>query len=385
MLPPSADPFHGPVPVTGPGAVVRSRVVDVASPVPVRAWQLVHGSTAATGRANAVSGTVLVPERSWTGPGPRPVLSYGVGVHGLGQDASPGHLLRQGLEAELALLAPVLERGWVVAVTDGEGLGMPGPHTYGAGLPGGHAVLDLVRAAGKVVPEVDPGAPVLLWGYSEGGRCVAWAAELQPAYAPELRLVGVAAGGVPSDLYAVARAIDGGPYSGLGLAVLVGLAHAHADPRLWTILSARGAAAAARAATQDVVGLVTGFPEPMRRHTVREEPWDEPVWRDLLHRERTGQRSPRVPVHLYHSRDDEVVPIGLALTLVRDYRGGGADVTWTEYAGTGHLETATDAAPAALTWLDDRLGDWLAASRRDRSATGATTRLRPTPTREGVL
>ena len=37
---------------------------------------------------------------------------------------------------------------------------------------------------------------MLLWGYSEGGRNAAWAAELQPTYASELPLVAVAAGGV---------------------------------------------------------------------------------------------------------------------------------------------------------------------------------------------
>ena len=117
---------------------------------------------------------------------------------------------------------------------------------------------------------------MLIWGYSEGGRCAAWAAELHASYAPDLDLVGVAAGGVPSDLRAVAKAIDAGPFSGLGLAVLVGLAHAHADPALEQILSDSGRVAAAHAATLDVVGLIVEHPEPMRQHTVRDDPWDEP-------------------------------------------------------------------------------------------------------------
>ena len=45
------------------------------------------------------------------------------------------------------------------------------------------------------------------------------------------QLVAVAAGGVPSDLYETAKAIDGGAFSGLNLAVLVGLARAYDDPR----------------------------------------------------------------------------------------------------------------------------------------------------------
>ena len=81
---------------------------------------------------------------------------------------------------------------------------------------------------------VEAGAPVLLWGYSEGGRCAAWAAEHQPIYARDLTLVALAAGGVPTDLAAVVEAIDGGPYS-VSAWPSSGLAHAHEDPRLWDI------------------------------------------------------------------------------------------------------------------------------------------------------
>ena len=98
--------------------------------------------------------------------------------------------------------------------------------------------------------------PVLLWGYSEGGRNAAWAAELQPdVRRRSWRSWRVAAGGVPADLYPTALAIDGGPFSGLNLAVLVGLANglrrpaALVDPQLEA-----AAAPPEHAATLDVVG-----------------------------------------------------------------------------------------------------------------------------------
>nr|BFE81789.1 hypothetical protein GCM10020093_043900 [Planobispora longispora] len=180
------------------------------------ARQVVYVSTDSRGRPIEVSGTVLVPSAPWPDPGPRPVLSYGVGVHGLGRDAAPSHLMRSGAETEIPLIDLALGRGWAVAVTDGEGLGMPGPHTYGAGRSGAHTMLDIVRAAAGLDGTPAAGGPVLVWGYSEGGRYAAWAAELQPSYAPDLDLRGVAAGGVPSDLRAVAKAIDGDRSPGWG-------------------------------------------------------------------------------------------------------------------------------------------------------------------------
>ncbi|GAA3440897.1 lipase family protein [Planomonospora venezuelensis] len=355
--PPSADPFYAWDDRVGPpGGLLRSRKVEIKIDAEAAAWQVVYASTDSRDRPVAVSGTVLVPSAPWAGAGPRPILSYGVGVHGLGRDAAPSHLMRSGNEMETALIELALARGWAVAVTDGEGLGMPGPHTYGAGRSGAHAMLDAVRAATGLDGCPPAGGPVLVWGYSEGGRYAAWAAELQPSYAPDLDLRGVAAGGVPSDLRAVAKAIDGGPFSGLGLAVLVGLARAHRDSALEAILSESGRAAAARAATLDAAGLIVDFPEPMHHHTVREEPWDEPVWRDLLDRERNGRHRPDAPVYLYHVLGDLLVPTELGRRLFADYAARGADVTWAGVQAEEHLAGAFAGAPDAVEWLAGRLG-----------------------------
>lgn len=354
---PSADPFYAPVGHQGyPGELLRYREADVKSDEVSAAWQVVYVSTDSRDRPIAVSGTVLMPSSPWRGTGVQPILSYGVGVHGLGRDAAPSYLLRTGNEIEITMIEYALAHGWAVAVTDGEGLGMPGPHTYGAGRSGGHTMLDIVRAVADLDEDLPPGGPVLIWGYSEGGRYAAWAAELQPSYAPDLDLRGVAAGGVPSDLRAVAKAIDGGPFSGLGLAVLVGLAHAHQDPALEAILSERGKEAAARAATLDVVGLIVDFPEPMHHYTVREEPWDEPVWRVLLDREKNGRRTPGAPLYLYHVVGDLLVPTVLGRDLFADYAARGVQVTWADVRAEEHLAGAFAGAPDAVEWLAGRLG-----------------------------
>lgn len=353
---PSQDPFYAPVSVPViPGETVRSRRVCLPGTVPARAWQLVYGSRDTHGRSRLMSGTVLVPRAPWHGGGPRPLLGYAVGIRGLGRDAAPGNLMRRDLEPERPIIEAALARGWIVAVPDGDGLGMPGPHTYGAGRPNGHGMLDLARAAIATVPECEPAAPMALWGYSSGGRAAIWAAELHPAYAPELRLTAVAAGGIPTDLYQMAKAVDGGPFSGLGLAVLIGLAHAHDDPRLWDILTPAGRQVAARAELLDAPRLIMGHPEPMSTHTVRENPWDEPTWRAVLASELTGQRTPQVPVYLYHVHGDELVPTEMAAELAATYVADGGDVTWRAIRAANHLEGAAEGAGEALTWLAARL------------------------------
>lgn len=354
---PSRDLFYasGPVP-DRPGIPMRRRRVRLPTTVEVRAWQLVYSTVGTTERPVAVSGTVLIPREPWSG-GARPVVSFGVGVHGLHRDAAPSHLLREGKESELPLIELALQYGWAVAVADGDGLGMPGPHTYGAGGVGGRAMLDVVRAASQAVPGVERSAPVALWGYSEGGRCAVFAAEQHPSYAPDIPLVAVAAGGIPTDLRAVAKAIDGGPFSGLNLAVLVGLAHAYERPELWDILTESGKDVARRAADLDVVGLVLGHPEPLETHTTRREPWDESHWRALLAAERAGRRAPEVPAYLYHAELDEIVPTALTRDLAERYRRRGAEVRLTSVPATDHLAGAPVGAPDAISWLAEHLAE----------------------------
>jgi hypothetical protein len=118
-------------------------------PAPVRAWQLLYRSTSATGDPNAVSGTLLVPPTPWT-DGPRPLVTCAVGTHGIGDSCAPSYKLRTGTENEIALISQALFKGWAVVLTDYEGLGTPGTHTYATGQSEGRTVLDAARAASKV-------------------------------------------------------------------------------------------------------------------------------------------------------------------------------------------------------------------------------------------
>ncbi len=143
----------------------------------VTAQQVLYRSTDALGAADAVSGTVLVPTAPWTGTGSRPLISYAVGTRGLGSDCAPSYTLTQGADYEGSAIDAALQQGYAVAVSDYQGLGTPGPHTYMVGQSMGHAVLDMARAAERLPGTgLGAGTPVGIWGYSEGGAAAGWAA-----------------------------------------------------------------------------------------------------------------------------------------------------------------------------------------------------------------
>lgn len=322
--------------------------------VPVNSWHLLYRSTSATGYQNAVSGTLLVPKAPYPF-GRRPIIGYAVGTHGLGDQCAPSASMSEGRETELALVSLFLLKGFAVAITDYEGLGTPGQHTYMAGISQGQAVLDSIRAATRLpAAGLSDRAPVAVMGYSQGGASAAWAAQLQPAYAPELRLRGVAAGGVPADLYAVARHLDGSANFGLAAAAGVGYDAAYDELDLFTDLNERGRALMTDAADACVgdLGRLAGL------RFADLSPIDllgQPKWQARLTENRLGAAAPRVPMFLYHAQGDEIIPHTVGATLRSAYCRAGVNTRWTSFPGGNHVLGAVEGGPLAIEWLALRI------------------------------
>ncbi|WP_082310826.1 lipase family protein [Nonomuraea sp. SBT364] len=322
--------------------------------VPVNAWHVVYRSTSATGSPNAVSGTLLVPKAGYP-LGRRPIVGYAPGTHGLGDQCAPSAAMRQGTEAELALISLFLLKGFAVAVTDYEGLGTPGQHTYMAGVSQGHAVLDAIRAAMRVPGAgLSDRAPVAVMGYSQGGATAGWAAQLHESYAPELRLKGVAAGGVPADLHAVADHLDGSADFGLAAVAGVGFDAAYPELDLEADLNERGRALLADAA-DDCVGELSKLAGLRFADLSPVDLLDQPKWLARLAENRLGSAPPRVPLFLYHARGDETIPHAVGATLRGEYCATGANVRWASLSASSHVLGAVQGGPLAIEWLALRL------------------------------
>ncbi|WP_280262534.1 lipase family protein [Nocardia wallacei] len=364
-----SDFYSAPIlsPSSLPGDLIRMRPTFVPQlPRAAAAWQILYVSTNSRDELIPASGTVILPDTDTTdnattpGPGGDALLVYYPAFHGLGGRA-PSQMLAVGEESDNVEISAALAQGWVVAVADGEGLGVTGlgPHTFLAARAGGQIVLDLARAA-QLVPDLDPGdfgvpsMPVVAWGYADGGRAVAAAGELHPRYAPELDLRGICAGAVASDLTALAPALSSGPFAALGLAALVGLSRAYPHQRLRHVLTEEGQHAAADAETLTEIELFDRYPQPLSHWCQRPDPWNDLMWRHVLEYERLVHAAPVVPMHLYHGHTDEIVPVRAGLRTLIAYRQRGAQVTWSQY-DTGHTGTAL----AAITDVLDRLADYL--------------------------
>ena len=255
--------YTPPATVAGsPGTVLACRpatLSEVPGDIAMNAWQVQYVTTDLRGRSVAVSGLVAVPTAAWTGTGTRPIVSFHFGTLGLGTQCAFSRQLAGAYQDEYEgdQIAAILKAGWAVAATDDIGYLDGQVHTYMVGQNSAHAMLDAVRAAAQVPGSgLSSGTKVAVWGYSQGGAAALWSAQVASAYAPNLNVVGAAAGGVPADLRQVALASDGGAFAGFSVDATIGLHTAYPALPFDTVMNDNGQALIADLKTLCLLGTV---------------------------------------------------------------------------------------------------------------------------------
>ncbi|WP_330183528.1 lipase family protein [Nocardia sp. NBC_01503] len=368
---PDEDPFY--VAPSGleanvNGAVLNSRPISVLGlGLPVAGWQLQYRSTDSAGGAVADVATVMTPLLPWLGGGGRPLLSYQVAEDSLGTRCAPSFALRGGRDfsivntaLDIPFLTAMLLRGWAVVVSDYEG-----PQSrFFDGVNSGRGVLDGVRAARSFAPVgITADSPIGAWGYSGGAFATLWAMQQRASYAPELWFSGVAAGGVPADIAAISRKVDGGIQAGLAVLMVVAFARIDPDSGLAEDLNDRGRELLVRESAACGADMVL-------RHLNRQldEYSDTPnlLWHPQFQaatdRQELGAVAPDMPLYMYHSNADDVIPVGGFTALVHRYCALGANISVVHSGIPGHNPAAAVESIGAMNYLGDRFAGIPAAA-----------------------
>ncbi|MCU1330032.1 MAG: hypothetical protein JWN34_5402 [Bryobacterales bacterium] len=146
-----------------------------------------------------VSGAVYFPK----GPLPAggwPVVAWGHGTVGIADVCAPSWAPRTQRDTDY--LNAWLAQGFAIAATDYQGLGTPGVHPAGIVKSEAYGVLDSARSAIAEFRQLSNS--VIIVGQSQGARAGVSAALLAHQYAPDLKIKGTVATGVPG----------GPPYAG---------------------------------------------------------------------------------------------------------------------------------------------------------------------------
>ncbi|KAG2174994.1 hypothetical protein INT43_006056 [Umbelopsis isabellina] len=378
---PQNDPFYTPpsgYESSAPGAILRTR--PIPSPLAgifsqtenvANAWQILYRTTDALGNAIATVTTLIEPHNANSAK----VLSYQLAEDSAAQQCAPSYTLQSGSggtssSLDLLMMDAALNQGWYVTAPDYEGP----KSVFTCGSTSGQGVLDSIRAvlASTSVTGVKSSAGVVLWGYSGGALATGWAAELQPTYAPELKLLGAAMGGTPSELNATVNAVNKGPFAGLIPAGFLGLSQQYPDLNSYiqSQLIPSKAAAFNNASAQCLGADSTQFANQDIFSYFQPNFLNGSPAATAIANNKMGSYVPKIPLWMYHAIHDEVVPFAPTQALVTKYCSEGANIQFTQDQLSEHIILDITGAADAFTWLKARLsGVPLAAGCTTRTTT----------------
>jgi len=338
-----------------PGTLIRQEPIRGA-PAGASAYRVLYRSTGLKGEPILVSGVVVVPA-SPAPAGGRPVLAWAHPTSGIVPPCAPS--LANGLFNQIQGLDLFLAKGYVVAATDYPGLGTSEPHPYLVGVSEGRAVLDIARAA-REMPYALASPKVALWGHSQGGQAVLYAADLAQRYAPDLDIVGVAAAAPATELGTLMRD-DIATSGGKNLLAMT----------LWSWARVFGAPIA-DVVTADAMPVVDRLAGVCLESIIDIEPrlkagaelqkqflkvGDitalEP-WKRLMDENTVGTLPPAIPVFLAQGLKDKTVDPPVTFAYAKRLCAAGSRVAVMKLPDAGHAFVARDSAREAAAWIADR-------------------------------
>lgn len=355
-MPSHGDAFYQP-PVPLPqasGALLRSEPYAQGLPAGARGWRILYATRDANGTPVAASALVVAPI---AGNGPYPVVAWTHGTTGAVPGCGPMPLDLPF--ANVPAFPAAIGQGWAFVATDYAGMAAPGVAPYLIGMGEARSTLDGLRAARRI-KELALADETVVWGHSQGGHAALWTATEWPRYAPEMRLLGVAAAAPATDLPALLEKVADEPVGRI-MGSFVLRAYAHAYPEVgfgelrgrWNRLLARDMSNRCLAGKQTLVSLAEAL--AMRAPIFEGSASDGALGARL--RENIPPPVSGLPVWIAQgSRDSLVLP-----DIQRRYIDGackhGQAIDYREYPGEDHLSLVTADGPYSrdlLAWTRDR-------------------------------
>jgi len=334
-----------------PGSLVKVDAL-LGAPLASRAWRIMYRTTDVHGEPAVATGVLVVPLTP-APPRGRTVVSWGHPTTGAARDCAPSY----GFDPFVGIegLRFLLDRGYAVVATDYVGMGTDGPDSYLVGATGGNAVLDAVRAA-RAVPGSQASERVVLWGHSQGGQAVLFAAQQAAEYAPELRIQAVAAAAPAADLPGLMSAhLDDISGVTIGSYAFTAYADVYPGASLDDILTPAARRIVPRMNELCLLSNISTLHEigqPLVGDFTTSDPTTTEPWASLLAENSAGATAFDAPLFLAQGLKDELVVPSDTTRFARHEADLGMDVTYHEIPFATHGTVAYLALPAMLRWLD---------------------------------
>src|ERR1700722_13797567 len=338
-----------------PGTLIRQELMDGA-PLGATTYRVLYRSTGLDDQPILVSGVVIVPPGE-PPPGGRPIVAWAHPTSGVVSRCAPS--LAIFLFEQIQGLRSFVRDGYVVAATDYPGLGTPEPHPYLVGFSEARAVIDSVRVA-ATLPGAGGGKQFVVWGHSQGGHAALFTGIIAKTYAPDLKLLGVAAAAPATDLTTLMNE-DIDSVGGKNITAMTLWSWQRVfDARMDEVVDPRAMPAINQLAEECIEG-----PFDLRRRQLTEQPLgqyflttkhpsDLEPWHTLLAENSPGALPPEIPVFLAQGTDDVIIHPDVTKAYAAKLCKAGSKVHMLSMPNIGHGRAAQASTQAMLGWTSDR-------------------------------
>ena len=356
---PPSSAASGAVPAASqrPGTLLSYERIGLPRNYRAMAWRIKYVTRDYRLRPILSTGIVVLPGTAPASPAARKFVAWAHPTTGVAWKCAPS--LRAAPTKAIGGLNDLVANGLVVAATDYPGLGTPGPIGYLVGKGQAYAVIDSVRAA-KQIPEVGGGSDYALWGYSQGGHAVLFAAQQSGQYAPELRLKGVAAIAPPTDLATLLKANLNSIAGRILASFTLDSWHEKYNAPLTGLLDSVSQNLIDQVSKNCVDDLgsqidAAAAQKGLDKQFLRADPARVPPWKDLMVQNSLYALNNQVPALIIQGGADDIVKPEVTTQFVRGACQAGASVQYVTLKGKGHSGAFDAGRAQAVTWIAARL------------------------------
>ena len=208
-----------------------------------------------------------------------------------------------------------------------------------------------------------------MFGASQGGQAALFTGQDAATYAPELKLVGVAAAAPATDLERLFANNPNGPASRvLSAYTLDSWSQIFPQLRLDQVATRIAIPTVKKIASVCIgidqkatiaAGLVA---QVLRISYLHANPWETQPWKGLIARNSPGDARIDVPILITQGNDDKLVIPAITSEYVQHLCGEGERVDYRSYPGIDHVHAGPRTANDVASWVAQRFADQPAPS-----------------------
>jgi acetyl esterase/lipase len=336
-----------------PGTVFQLSPIGDGVPTGYKGFRIVYRTTGMKDAPIAATGAVFFPAAGEAGAS-RPIVAWAHGTTGVMEPCAP--TLKPGVAQTIQGIDLFASKGYVVVAPDYPGLGSPGDHPYLIADVAAHSVLDSVRAA-RSIEEARAGDRFIVWGHSQGGHAALFTGMQAHAFAPELKLAGVAAAAPVSRPFDV-LSLDTDPFSGRLFSALLYSAWSrlfgfplsqYVNEDKVTTFAALGENCLQSA---DDLAKIEADEKALGTNFFKTDPLKDPFILGVMAENTAGALPKGMPVFLAQGTKDDTVHPSITRAYAKEVCAGGSKLKLHLMDGVGHIMAAHDSAALAAEWMD---------------------------------